>query len=126
MSLRLFRLQKLYRGTARTYEQLTDEVDVKEFFEGKCVVFAPMCFRFMRFMIFNMLYPIEFNMPDTFASWFTIMEMHTHIVSARLMKHEIYGMHARDMLTDAFWNDVQFRARKLGVLNFEIPYFTYF
>lgn len=57
----------------------------------------------------------EFEMPDTFASWFVVMELHIYILAARLFKQEVVGIHARDMLTDSFWDDVQFRSTRLGV-----------
>lgn len=58
-------------------------------------------------------------MPDTFASWFTIIELHLWMISARLMKEETIGYYARDMLTTAFFDDVVHRASLLGVrINF--------
>ena len=54
-------------------------------------------------------------MPDTFASWFTVIELHLWMISARLMKEETIGFHARDMLTEAFFKDVVHRSSLLGV-----------
>ncbi|XKL68680.1 hypothetical protein PGB90_006449 [Kerria lacca] len=84
---------RLIQATYVTYEQLMEEVQINEFFE-------------------------EFNMPDTFASWFTVAELHVYILSARLMKEEDvekdHGMQTRDILTDTFWKDADYRSRSLG------------
>lgn len=80
---------KLMKACSYVYEQLRDEVSVPEFFE-------------------------EFEMPDTFASWFVVMELHVYILAARVFKRDSVGLHARDMLTDCFWEDVQYRCSRLG------------
>lgn len=72
-----------------TYEDLVEMIPIEQFF-------------------------IEFQMPDTFASWFTIVELHLWIISARLMKEETIGYYARDMLTEAFFRDVVHRSALLG------------
>lgn len=57
----------------------------------------------------------EFDLPDTFASWFVVMELHVYLVAVRVFKREAIGIDMRDMITDAFWDDVQLRAGQLGV-----------
>lgn len=54
-------------------------------------------------------------MPDTFASWFTVVELHLWMISARLMREDSVGYHTRDFLTEAFFKDVSHRATLLGV-----------
>lgn len=62
-------------------------------------------------------------MPDTYASWFVVMELHVYLLSARMMKDEVCGLVTRDMLTDSFWNDAIHRSHKLGVI--EPAYFFF-
>lgn len=59
-------------------------------------------------------------MPDTFASWFTVIELHVYCLAARLMKDPKYGQYARDMITDSFWNDVEYKSRMLGVIEVDL------
>ncbi|XP_065210911.1 ubiquinol-cytochrome-c reductase complex assembly factor 1 [Planococcus citri] len=86
-----FKVSKAELSTAAyfTYEDLIEMIPVDQFF-------------------------IEFQMPDTFASWFTVVELHLWLISARIMKEETIGYHARDMLTEAFFADVVYRSSLLG------------
>jgi len=73
--------------------KIADEVDYKNFFK-------------------------HCNLPDTFASWFTVMELHIWLLSARLMEDGDEGRLVRNSMIQAMWQDCDTRSKKLeGVLS---------
>ncbi|KAJ8919126.1 hypothetical protein NQ315_012111 [Exocentrus adspersus] len=56
----------------------------------------------------------EFDLPDTFYSWFVITELYIWMLSARMMAEDTLGRHVRNGLVEAFWLDVAQRVKKLG------------
>ena len=57
-------------------------------------------------------------MPDTFLSWFLVMELHVWMVSVRLMADVNHGKRMRDELLNMMWEDHDKRIKKLGVCNY--------
>lgn len=65
----------------------------------------------------------ELNLPDTFYSWFVIMELHIWMLSVRAMAEGDEGKLIRNGMLEALWNDVKHRANKLGVsISFNVYY----
>ncbi|KAI4503370.1 hypothetical protein M0802_001592 [Mischocyttarus mexicanus] len=62
----------------------------------------------------------DFNMPDTFFSWFLITELHVWMLMVRFMAEEKYGKVARNTLVQAMWDDVEIRLKKLGEIKASI------
>ena len=60
---------------------------------------------------------LDFNMPDTFYSWFLITELHVWMLMVRFMAEGAYGKVVRNNIVDAMWTDVMVRVNKLGVSN---------
>ena len=56
----------------------------------------------------------DFNMPDTFYSWFLITELHVWMLMVRFMAEGAYGKVVRNNIVDAMWTDVMVRVNKLG------------
>lgn len=56
----------------------------------------------------------EFDLPDTFASWFTIMELHAWMVMVRLSTEGDEGNAVRQSVLKAMWADVESRSKKIG------------
>jgi cytochrome b pre-mRNA-processing protein 3 len=54
-------------------------------------------------------------MEDTLFSWFLVTEMHVWMLMLRLMQEGEKGLKLRNSIVLAMWNDVNIRARKLGV-----------
>lgn len=54
-------------------------------------------------------------MPDTFQSWFVVIELHLWILSARLMAEGKEGKALRDSVFAAMWEDVRARAKTIHV-----------
>lgn len=78
------------------YENVIDQIDFMEFF-------------------------IEFDMPDTFNSWFLVTELHVWLLLTRAMaegsdKNED-GRFLRNNIVEAMWADVNLRSKKLGESN---------
>ncbi|KAG7199889.1 hypothetical protein KM043_014335 [Ampulex compressa] len=59
----------------------------------------------------------EYNMPDTFLSWFLITELHVWMLMMRFMAEGKYGKFVRKHLVAAMWEDVSMRVTKLGPIN---------
>ncbi|KAF7408776.1 hypothetical protein HZH68_003698 [Vespula germanica] len=59
----------------------------------------------------------DFNMADTFFSWFLITELHVWMLMVRFMAEGKYGKIARNALVEALWDDVEVRSKKLGKMN---------
>lgn len=63
----------------------------------------------------------EFDMPDTFNSWFIVTELHCWLILTRVMNEGAEsgedGRLLRNFLVEAMWADVQTRAKKLSADN---------
>ncbi|KAK7065296.1 Ubiquinol-cytochrome-c reductase complex assembly factor 1 [Halocaridina rubra] len=53
------------------------------------------------------------ELPDTFFSWFLVIELHVWMMMVRLMAEGEEGRFTRNSLVEAMWEDVQMRAKKL-------------
>lgn len=78
------------------YENVADKVVFHEFFE-------------------------EFGMPDTFNSWFKVIELHCWLILTRVMSEGAEsgedGRFLRNCIVESMWADVQSRAKKLSAEN---------
>ncbi|XP_046742732.1 ubiquinol-cytochrome-c reductase complex assembly factor 1 isoform X2 [Diprion similis] len=70
------------------YESIADSINYAQFFE-------------------------EFNMKDTYYSWFLITELHVWMLMTRSMAEEEYGRLARNTVVEAMWGDANCRAKEL-------------
>lgn len=70
------------------YMKLADEVDYMKFFK-------------------------QCSLPDTFASWFMILELHVWLISTRLMQDGREGRIVRNSLIKAMWEDNDQKSKKL-------------
>ncbi|XP_014602300.1 PREDICTED: ubiquinol-cytochrome-c reductase complex assembly factor 1 isoform X1 [Polistes canadensis] len=77
------------------YEYIVDKIDYPAFFK-------------------------DFNMPDTFYSWFLVTELHVWMLMVRFMAEGKYGKIARNTLVEALWDDVEMRSKKLGEMSSSI------
>lgn len=63
----------------------------------------------------------EFDMPDTFNSWFLVTELHCWMLLTRAMNEGSEngqdGRFLRNCIVEAMWADVQTRAKKLSADN---------
>lgn len=63
----------------------------------------------------------EFNMPDTFNSWFLVTELHCWLILTRVMNEGAEsgedGRFLRNCLVESMWADVQLRAKKISADN---------
>lgn len=71
------------------YEEIADKIDYVEFFK-------------------------EFDLPDTFYSWFAITELYVWMLSVRAMAEGEDGKILRNAIIEALWADVAQRVKKLG------------
>ncbi|CAL8144378.1 unnamed protein product [Orchesella dallaii] len=53
------------------------------------------------------------NLPDTYASWFIVVELHVWLVAARLMQDDKEGRLVRNSLIKAMWEDNEAKSKKL-------------
>merc|ERR1712168_938228 len=83
---------KLKRSGYVLYEKTLEQVNMEEFFQ--------VC-----------------ELPDTFYSWFLIMELHIWMLMVRLMDDGEEGRFVRNCLVEAMWEDVDQRSKKLGASN---------
>jgi cytochrome b pre-mRNA-processing protein 3 len=72
----------------KLYMKIADEIEYKNFFE--------VC-----------------DMEDTFASWFSIVELHVWMFSARLMEDKEEGKIVRNSMIQAMWEDNDLKSKKL-------------
>lgn len=56
----------------------------------------------------------EFNMPDTFNSWFRITELHVWMCMVRLAQEGREGIFIRNNMMHFLWQDIEKKTRKLG------------
>ncbi|XP_072397409.1 ubiquinol-cytochrome-c reductase complex assembly factor 1 [Diabrotica undecimpunctata] len=71
------------------YEEIADKIDYLEFFK-------------------------EFELLDTFYSWFTVTELHIWMLSLRAMAEGENGKDLRNAIVEALWTDVAQRVKRLG------------
>ncbi|XP_056638297.1 ubiquinol-cytochrome-c reductase complex assembly factor 1 [Diorhabda sublineata] len=71
------------------YEEIADKIDYMEYFK-------------------------EFDLPDTFYSWFSITELYVWMLSVRAMAEGEDGKILRNSIIEALWADVGQRIKKLG------------
>jgi len=83
---------KLKRSGYVLYEKAMGHIDMQEFFQ--------VC-----------------ELPDTFYSWFLVMEVHIWMLMVRLMDEGEEGRYVRNCLVEAMWEDVDHRSKKLGASN---------
>jgi cytochrome b pre-mRNA-processing protein 3 len=78
------------------YENVADTLNYREFFD-------------------------EFDMPDTFNSWFLVTELHVWMLLMRVMgegpESGQDGRFLRNCIVEAMWADVQTRSKKLSLDN---------
>ncbi|XP_076065610.1 ubiquinol-cytochrome c reductase complex assembly factor 1 [Oratosquilla oratoria] len=60
------------------------------------------------------------EMPDTFQSWFVVIELHIWMVMVRLEVEGEDGRFTRNALIEALWEDVDTRSKKLGAASLSI------
>jgi cytochrome b pre-mRNA-processing protein 3 len=58
---------------------------------------------------------LEFQMPDTFHSWFLVTELHVWMLMVRTMAEGEEGRFIRNNIVEAMWQDISTRAKKLQV-----------
>lgn len=84
---------KLRAGSTLLYENIADRVNYIEFFG-------------------------EFQLKDTFNSWFLVTELHVWLLCTRVMQEGASdkedGRFIRNCLVEAMWADVSARSKKLG------------
>lgn len=87
---------KLRTSSVFLYENIADRVNYAEFFR-------------------------EFELKDTFNSWFLITELHVWLLSTRVMQEKKEGSdknedgkYLRNCIVEAMWDDVTLRSKKLG------------
>lgn len=63
----------------------------------------------------------EFDLPDTFNSWFLVTELHCWLLLTRVMQEGSEsgqdGRFIRNCIVETLWGDVQTRAKKLSLDN---------
>ncbi|XP_064597341.1 ubiquinol-cytochrome-c reductase complex assembly factor 1-like [Liolophura sinensis] len=55
-----------------------------------------------------------FDMPDTFNSWFLVMELHVWMYMVRLAAEGADGKYVRNSLVEMMWKDVEERIKMIG------------
>lgn len=87
-----FGRSRLRRNGYFIYDQVADNIDYKYFFA-------------------------KFNLPDTFNSWFIVMELHIWMVLVRLMAEAEEGRFVRNMVIESMWEDIRQKTGLLGAEN---------
>ncbi|XP_075238332.1 ubiquinol-cytochrome c reductase complex assembly factor 1 [Lycorma delicatula] len=59
----------------------------------------------------------KFSLPDTFHSWFLVMELHVWMALVRLMAEADEGRFLRNTVIEAMWEDISKKSGLLGVEN---------
>lgn len=79
------------------------------------------------FLILSMFF-IDFNMADTFFSWFLVTELHIWMIMVRYMAEGNAGRLVRNNAVLTLWEDTKARAANLGVSNIVLlaHYISYF
>lgn len=91
-ALNLVKKSELNRDGFRIYEAVADKINYELFVK-------------------------EFEMHDSFFSWFLITELHLWMMSVRLMNEGEDGKLMRNAAIEALWLDTQSRVKLLGELN---------
>lgn len=90
----MFLLQRLKVTSHLLYESVADKINYVAFFR-------------------------DFNLPNTFNSWFLVTELHVWLLLMRSMAEGSEtgedGRFLRNCIVEAMWGDVNTRAKKLGV-----------
>jgi len=60
---------------------------------------------------------VDFNLADTFFSWFLVTELHVWMIMVRYMADEKDGKLVRNHVVAAMWDDTKARVDNLGVSN---------
>ncbi|KAI5711398.1 hypothetical protein M8J75_000118 [Diaphorina citri] len=55
----------------------------------------------------------DFEMEDTFHSWFLVVELHVWMMSVRVMRDEEFGKVVRDGIIQTMWSDIEERSQHL-------------
>lgn len=59
----------------------------------------------------------QFDMPDSFYSWFLVTELHIYMVSVRLLADEAQeGLMIRNAMIESWWMDCEHRIKQLGYI----------
>ncbi|MPC53338.1 Ubiquinol-cytochrome-c reductase complex assembly factor 1 [Portunus trituberculatus] len=61
-----------------------------------------------------------FDLPDTFYSWFLVVELHVWMLMVRLMAEGEEGRYTRNAMLEAMWLDCETRSKKLGATSVSI------
>lgn len=61
-----------------------------------------------------------FDLPDTFYSWFMVVELHVWMLMVRLMAEGEEGRYTRNAMLEAMWLDCETRSKKLGATSVSI------
>ncbi|KAG0725018.1 Ubiquinol-cytochrome-c reductase complex assembly factor 1 [Chionoecetes opilio] len=61
-----------------------------------------------------------FDLPDTFYSWFLVMELQVWMLMVRLMAEGEEGRFTRNAMLEAMWQDCETRSKKLGASSLSI------
>lgn len=89
-----FFIQRLRVASHMLYESVADKINYLAFFK-------------------------DFDMPNTFNSWFLVTELHVWMLLLRSMAEGSEtgedGRFLRNCIVEAMWGDVNTRAKKLGV-----------
>ncbi|XP_076633536.1 ubiquinol-cytochrome c reductase complex assembly factor 1 isoform X2 [Colletes latitarsis] len=59
----------------------------------------------------------DFNMPDTFFSWYLVTELHIWMLLVRFMSEGEEGKIVRYHIVESMWRDIDVRVNKLGVIH---------
>jgi len=70
----------------------------------------------MVFLILS-VFSTDFNMADTFFSWFLVTELHLWMIMVRYMAEGNAGRLVRNNAVNTLWEDTKARAMNLGVSN---------
>jgi len=68
---------------------------------------------------------VDFNMADTFFSWFLVTELHVWMIMVRYMADEKDGKIVRNGAVAAMWEDTRARVENLGVNSTFLIYMLY-
>lgn len=63
------------------------------------------------------MFSIDFNMADTFFSWFLVTELHLWMIMVRYMAEGNAGKLVRNNAVATLWEDTTARVQNLGVSN---------
>jgi len=92
--IRIIHFQRLKVTSHLLYESVADKINYVAFFR-------------------------DFNLPNTFNSWFLVTELHVWLLLMRSMAEGSEtgedGRFLRNCIVEAMWGDVNTRAKKLGV-----------